>query len=420
MMTLVSNPISNASAVHRPGDTMSAILDRGKKFRVLHLIGSFETGGSETQAVQLVRLLHADSRCEVFAACLDRRGPLGAKLAAVGINDIPEYKLTSFHNWNAITQLRRLVWYLRARRISVVHTHDFYTNIFGITAACLAGVPVRIAARRESSSFRSSVKRAAERIAYRYATVVLANCADVKRQLVTEGVDERKIRVIYNGLDTQRFYLPESASRVQIANSFGLDPSKRFISLVANLRHAVKDHPTFLRAAARVSQQEPDTRFVLAGEGPLAGEIREFTTHLGVADRVIFLGRCDRVPDVLAITDVAVLSSVSEGFPNSVLEYMAAGCPVVSTDVGGVREMLTPGEGGYLVKPGDDAAMADSILNILRNPSLACSMREHGRRAAEQRFSCKALLENVLSLYDTLLQRPAASTEQLAMRAPRP
>ena len=417
----VSNPTTNKAGAYTFGDGNSTVLDQAEKVRVLHLIGSFETGGSETQAVRLVRLLHADSRCEVFTACLDRRGPLGAHLAAIGMTDIPEYKLSSFYNWNTIVQLRRFVSYLRERRISVVHTHDFYTNIFGMTAARLAGVPVRIAARRESSSFRGSAKRAVERIAYRFATAIIANCAEVKRQLVSEGVADRKVGVIYNGLNAEVFDSHAGVSRAQIATSLGLDANTRLISLVANFRHTVKDHPTFLRAAAKVNQQEPSTHFVLAGEGPLIGAMREFAAQLGIADRVSFLGTCDRVPELLAITDVAVLSSVSEGFPNSVLEYMAAGCPVVSTDVGGVREMITPGEEGYLVKAGDSSAMADSILKLLRDPSLARNMGTLGRRTVEQMFSCKAQLENVVSVYNSLLQRSSApSNQRFAMKAQRP
>lgn len=409
------------ASMHPPREGIATPFDPREKPRVLHLIGSFETGGSETQAVQLVRLLHADSRYKVFAACLDRSGPLSARLTEAGIRDIPEYKLTSFYNWNAIVQLRRFVSYLRAQRISVVHSHDFYTNIFGMSAARLAGVPVRIAARRESSSFRGAAKRAVERLAYRFSTAVVANCAEVKQQLINEGVPDRKIAVIYNGLNTEPFIERGGASRAQIAQSLGLDANKHHISLVANLRCRVKDHPTFLRAARKVSERKPDTHFVLAGEGPLLDEMRKLGAQLGIAGRVTFLGRCERVPDLLAITDVAVLSSVSEGFPNSVLEYMAAGCPVVSTDVGGVREMLTPGDSGYLIKAGDDATMADAILRILLDPSLARSLGAHGCRTVSQRFSCKAQLENVISLYDRQLQRPCAlPTQQFVMEARRP
>ena len=138
---------------------------------------------------------------------------------------------------------------------------------------------------------------------------------------------------------------------------------------------------------------------MLAGQGRLLNQMRELAANLGISNKVTFLGRCDRVPDLLAITDVAALSSTSEGFPNAVLEYMAAGCPVVATDVGGVREIINSAEMGCIVTPKDATAMSDSILMLLRNPSVARSLREAGRRTVTQRFSCRSQLDNVISLY---------------------
>ena len=130
----------------------------------------------------------------------------------------------------------------------------------------------------------------------------------------------------------------------------------------------------------------------------------EVARTLGIADRAFFIGRCTDVGTVLSISDVCVLSSSSEGFSNSILEYMAAGRPVVSTDVGGAREAIVHGETGYLVPPGDHEALAGHISSLLLSPEQARAMGERGRRRVSEKFSSLKQLQNVESLYNELLK----------------
>ena len=139
------------------------------KRNVLQLIGSFNQGGSERQAVQLSRLLHEDGRYEVNVACMDASGVLREGIDRLGIDEIPEYRLTGFYDWNAVSQVTRFARFLREREIDIVHTHDFYTNVFGMAAARLARVPVRIASRRETTGWRTRAQKKVERFAYRFA-----------------------------------------------------------------------------------------------------------------------------------------------------------------------------------------------------------------------------------------------------------
>ncbi|HEY0408258.1 MAG TPA: glycosyltransferase, partial [Pyrinomonadaceae bacterium] len=127
---------------------------------------------------------------------------------------------------------------------------------------------------------------------------------------------------------------------------------------------------------------------------------------------VFFTGRCGRVAELLAVSDVCVLSSKAEGFSNSILEYMAAARPVVATDVGGAREAVIEGETGYLVPAGDAALMAKRIVSLLKDTERARAMGEHGRSTIERRFSCEAQLETTLNLYHTLFARGRAGRER--------
>jgi glycosyltransferase involved in cell wall biosynthesis len=382
------------------------------------LIGSFYQGGSERQAAQLTRLLKESNQYHVHLACMDKSGALLDEVEQMGLADIPEYRLTSFYDRNALVQVRRFALHLQKRGIDIIQTHDFYTNIFGMAAARLAGVRVRIAARRETTGWRTPAQKIVERQAYRFAHTIVANSEAVRRQLLTEGVADRKIVTIHNGIDLDRLAVPESYNRRDALASFGLPtaPQLRFVTIVANLRHAVKDHPTFLRAARRVRAALPAARFVIAGEGELSGAMREMAAQLGIADETFFIGRAERVAELLAASDVCVLSSKAEGFSNSILEYMAASRPVVATDVGGAREAVIDGETGYIVPAGADKEMAARILALLENPEQARAMGERGRRLVEQRFSCAAQFAATHDMYDRLL---ATNAQRLARRIDR-
>jgi glycosyltransferase involved in cell wall biosynthesis len=372
---------------------------------VLHLIGSFHQGGSERQALQLARLMREGGRCRVDVACLDRRGSLLAEAERAGFGEIDEYPLTSFYDANFLAQLRRFVRRLREREIEVVQTHDFYTNVFGMCGAALARVPARIAARRETGGMRSATQKRVERAAYRLAHAVVANSETVAAQLAAEGVERAKIVTVHNGLDAARVAPRRGRTRAAARAAFGLpeDEGRPVVTVVANLRHPVKDYPTFLRAAARVAAEAPEAAFVVAGEGELTGAMRGLAGGLGVGPQTFFTGRCHDVADLLYASDVCVLSSKAEGFSNSILEYMAAGRPVVATDVGGAREAVVHGETGYVVPPGDDAALAAHIMRLLRSPSEARAFGEAGRRRVLEKFSCEAQLAATHGLYERLL-----------------
>ncbi|HKQ08530.1 MAG TPA: glycosyltransferase [Blastocatellia bacterium] len=385
---------------------------------VLQLIGSFHQGGSERQAVQLTRLLKTANRYDVHLACMDQSGALLDEVRQMGLRDIPEYRLNSFYDRNALVQVRRFALYLQKRGIDIVQTHDFYTNIFGMAAARLAGVRVRIAARRETTGWRTPAQKIVERQAYRFAHAIVANSEAVRRQLISEGVAGRRVVTLHNGIDLDRLRVPEDFNRAAALASFGLPtaPELRFVTVVANLHHAVKDHPTFLRAARRVREAWPSARFVIAGEGELTTAMQAMAAQLGIADETFFIGRAGHIAELLAASDVCVLSSQAEGFSNSILEYMAAARPVVVTDVGGAREAVRDGESGYIVPAGADEAMAARIIALLSDDEQARAMGERGRRMVEQKFSCAAQLSATEALYDRLL---AANARRVARPADR-
>lgn len=373
------------------------------KKRVLQFIGSFHQGGSERQAVALTKMLKDDGSFDVFAATLNNEGVLRSDIETFGLPEIPEFPLTSFFNPNFVRQVRGCAKYLRDNKIDVVHTHDFYTNVFGMAAASLAGVPVRIASKRETGGMRSAAQKFVENIAFGRASAIVANAEAVREHLIARGIASDKIAVIHNGIDISRFDVP--VDRAVVFDRYGLPVDSRIVTLVANLRHSVKNVPMFIRTAKRVTETLPDVHFVVAGEGELRSELEGIAVRVGVAANMHFIGRCDDVPALLGSSFACMLTSDAEGFSNSILEYMAARRPVVATNVGGAAEAVTPKVTGYLVQRDDDNWAAMHLTDLLRNPSMASEFGEAGRKVIEQQFSQTAQLTKTLELYHGLLGR---------------
>ena len=372
---------------------------------ILHLIPSFHQGGSEQQAVQLVKLLKADATYRVHVACLERDGVLLNEIESAGFTNIPEFRLNSFYDANMVRQLRRCSKFIRDNKIEIVQTHDFYTNIFGMAAAAIARVPVRIAAKRETG-MRSSLQRFIERRAFGLADAIVANAERVKKYLVESGVQGSKISVIHNGVDLERMRLTETDHQ-NILRELGLPASEsmQFVTIVANLRSAVKNQRMFLRAAAKVKSEVVNVGFVIAGEGELIDETKAFAAGLGLSEQAFFLGRCSNVADLLSISNICCLTSESEGFSNSIIEYMAAGKPVVATNVGGAAEAVVENETGFLVASNDDEPLADRLIELLKDRVKAERMGANARHVVEAKFSLAARKEKTLELYRDQLER---------------
>lgn len=327
------------------------------------------------------------------------------ELGEIVTDEIPEFRLTSFYDLNMVRQISRFVRFLRSSKIDIVQSHDFYSNIFGMLGARIAGIPVRIAAKRETG-MRSTRQLFIERRAFGLASALVANAEEVRKYLTAAGVDDEKIHVIHNGIDFSRFDVSAEAISGTV-QELGLPDGYRFITLVANLRSRVKDHAMFLRAAQIVAGSVKDAGFILAGEGELVREMKQMAAELGIAERTYFLGRCDRIPELLSASEICVLSSRSEGFSNSIIEYMAAGKPVVATDVGGAAEAIVDGKTGYLVPAGDSESMAEAISGLLHDSVSAEQFGREGRARALERFSTQAQLEGTMALYESQLRQNA-------------
>lgn len=368
---------------------------------VLQLVGSFHQGGSERQAIQLTRLLHEDKTHNIHLAALNNEGVLKPEVEQLGFTDIPEFKLRSFYDLNFLKQVRRCARYIKENNVEIVHTHDFYTNVFGIAAARLANVRLKIASKRETGGMRSLPQKIIEKRIFKTAEKIVANSEAVRNYLIGEGISREKIKVIYNGLDLRRL-TPKTTDRREVCAQIGLPANEniKFITLVANLRHRVKNQPMFLRVAEKVLRKFPNAHFVIAGEGELKAELENLAKELKIAENTHFIGRCEIVPELLSVSFACVLTSFNEGFSNAILEYMAAGKPIVATRVGGASEAIIENETGFLVESDDAETMARRLIELLESEERAAQLGKAGRKIAAETFSLAAQLAKTLELYE--------------------
>lgn len=378
--------------------------DRGTRPLALHLITSFEVGGTERQAVELLKRLNRE-RFDVRLAALRLEGVLYQEIAAL-FPQVPQFPLTRFYNANAAKQLLRLRALMKRERVSLVHAHDFYAGVLGASAARLAGVR-SIVCRRHLRLSDRRVHDWGTRYAHRLADRVLVNSEAIRDHILNSGcVAPEKIVVIRNGLDAVPISPTERQQRrAALLLELNLNADAKLVGMVARLQ-PVKGHRYFIEAAAQIAREEADAHFVLVGEGALRREIEAQAAQLGLTNRVHLLGDRKDAARIVAGFDVAVLASLHEGLPNTVMEAMAAGVPVVATAVGGTTELIADGETGFLVPPADAEALAQRILYALRNPDWSAHMAAEGCRHILDQFSMPRMVESVERLYDELMEAP--------------
>ena len=356
---------------------------------IAFVMSSFEPGGTERQMIELVRRLD-HSKWDVHVACLRSDGRWMHRVAEAAC--CRAFPITSFKRFSTLERLRDFGHWCRDRQFAVVHACDMTSNIFGLTGAALAGVPIRIGTRREITAGRSSTELAAQRAAYACAHVVVANAQAAADRLRLERVPAARIVVIPNGLDTSR-----TTSRPRT-------PPLRRIVMVANLRPE-KGHGVLIDAAVRLLAVSPDATFALVGGGHERARLEERVRNLGLAEAFTFHGHVEDVPAHLDRADIFVLPSTSEAFPNSVLEAMAAALPVVASRVGGIPEMIRDGATGRLVPPGDSRALAECLLDLMRAPAEAIRLGVAARADVAARFSFDRMVAGFERVYLAQLAR---------------
>jgi len=219
------------------------------------------------------------------------------------------------------------------------------------------------------------------------------------------GIEEKKIHVIYNGVDINKF--KPRPDRAKLRREFGLEEEKKIVLFVGRLYHR-KGLEILLRSIPPVLQEFSDVKFAISGTGFKKKEesLRNLAKKLEIEDYVTFLGYVpdEKLPDLYAASDIFVLPAIYENFPFAILEAQATGLPVISTKVGGIPEFLADNENGFLIDPGDSTQLTQRVLTLLQDPKLAKEMGRRGRSLIEEKFSWSLITSQVIDLYHKLLE----------------
>jgi L-malate glycosyltransferase len=332
--------------------------------RICFLIDNLSRAGTESQLLMLLRGLDR-SRIQPYLVLLDGAGAASQELEPRGC---PTLRLgfRSFFHPSFISTLWQLVRFLRREKTDILQLCFRDSTYFGVLAGTIARVKRIVLTRRNVGHWMTARDRRLMRFCQRFAHATITNCEACRRSVIEqERACPDRVFVIPNGIDLSRFALipPYQPKR---------NGELRRVGVVANLR-PVKGIDVLIRAAALVSRDFPNVVFSIAGDGDPA-PYRQLAEECGVTEKIQFLGPVADIPAFLAGLDVAVLPSRAEGLSNSLLEYMAAGRPIVATAVGGNVEVLANDGGSWLVPPDDTRELGRAILSAFRaDDSLAAS-----------------------------------------------
>lgn len=368
--------------------------------RVLFLSTSMGMGGADKQLLSAAQEIRSRGH-EVLIVSLTPLGPMGLEARSIGI---PTESLGMRRGFADPRGLVRLVRLVRAWRPDVLHSHMVHANIMARTLRPFVRVPAMVSTIHniyEGGRLRMAAYRLTNRLVDQM-TIVSQAAAD---RFVTEGIVPKELlRVIPNGVDTDRFRNVPASARESWRRSLGVE--QEFVWLAIGRFEIAKDYPNMLRGFVRVRERHLGAVLLLVGQGSLQGETEALAQAPGLGGAVRFLGVRHDIPELMSAADGYVLSSAWEGMPMVLLEAAAAGLPIVATMVGGNHEVVSDGESGFLVPPRDHDALGSAMLRLMGlSAAQRRAMGEGGREHVRTRYGVGQVAERWESLYREVLAR---------------
>lgn len=374
--------------------------------RLALVMTTLGVGGAEGQFVQLALALRRRGY-DVEVVCLHDETAAADTLRAAGIR-VDTGRAGSGPPLRRALRLVRCacqtVWRWRRCQPDVVHGVLLHGYVFAGLAARLAGVRIFVSSRRSLGMFKDAhpILRRAEAWVNRRTTLVVANSEAVREDtLRREHLPPARVEVIHNGLSSRP---PSADARTRVRTELSVPATAPVGITVANLIH-YKAHDVLLAGWTHVAARIPEARLWLVGEGPERPRLTRAIAQAGLDDRVVLLGSRRDVADLLAAADLLVHPSREEGFSNALLEAMAAGLPIVATDVGGNAEAVVAGLTGTLVPPDDPTALGAAVIDVLTQPDRGAAMGEAGRQRVVACFGDDRMVQAYDDLYRRLVRQ---------------
>ncbi len=357
--------------------------------KILHIVTDTNFGGAGQYLLYLLTQ-PAFHKVDVKVACPD--GELARRLNIAGINRVPISGKDISFSFGLTLELKRLI---RDVKPDIVHTHSCLS---GRISAKLSRIPVVYTKHGQVKPVRGRLKKWLNRVMSDvFSDGIIAVSQKVYRELVASGVKPSRVVCVMNGIDVSAF-TPKDARHLS-----GQSPKRNIVVGTAARLDPVKALDVLIDAARMVMNSLPEARFLIAGAGPMEETLKTKIQTTRLEPYIKMLGFVDDMKQFLSGLDIFVLCSRQEGLGLSALQAMAAGLPVVATDVGGLPEAVINDETGFLVPPGDAKLLAQAIVRLAIDPDMAAQMGVMGRKRVEQFFDSKEMAENTMNLYHAVL-----------------
>lgn len=361
---------------------------------ILHIISKLPVGGVENQLAMVVKR-YDRKRFQPFVCCLSGEDVVGREIEDSGTQVIYLNKLQHQFRWRIVRDIYNLI---KQKNIKIVRTHQYHANFYGRLAAIWAGVPCIVASVHNVYTIDKKIhRRIINRLLSRFTDKVVAVSEAVKDDILKyDGVKRDKVEIIYNGVDVNRFL---NVNGDLVRKEFGINMDAAVVGTVGRLTMQ-KGHKCLIDAISKIKNNFPEIAFLLIGDGPLKNDLEVYAETLGMKNNIIFAGTRRNIPEVLAAMDIFVFPSLWEGLGTAVIEAMAAGKPIIASDLPPVREMIEHERNGMLALVKNSTALAQSIKLLLDKKTFAESL---GRSAQEKASSCFSI-ETTVNKYSTLFE----------------
>lgn len=354
---------------------------------ILHLNAERTWRGGERQLAYLIEK-SLENGLEISLMCRDK-----SAIYRWCVDRGVQVVTAPFRNGLDVDTALRIKSYASRRGVSLVHTHSGRAQSLAYMALRLGMSTPVVAHRRVDFPLKSRGPSLAK---YKHEGVKAVICVSKAiGEMVREKIGDGKVRVVYSGIDFGRF--SDDPPTGFLHRELGWDPA---LPLVANVSALAshKDYPTFVRAAHRVLSAGVKCGFLIVGEGELRYELEKLSRSQPGGDSIAFLGFREDVPAILRELDVFLITSKTEGLGTTVIDAMYNALPVVATAAGGIPEMVSQGENGFLCPVGDDACLAERILELLADDAKRSAMGAAGKRTAGA-FGMDQMAEGVFGVY---------------------
>ncbi|HOW42783.1 MAG TPA: glycosyltransferase [Candidatus Omnitrophota bacterium] len=367
-----------------------------KKINVMHIQESLDVGGMENGIVNLANHLNGEY-FKVTLCCLNKMGSLCNRVNDKRVRIINMEQKEGL----ALFLVFKLIKVLRKEKIGIVHTHNFYSGLYGIIAARLAGIHVVIHGEHGTTILNKPIRILAMRFLSRCVDKLFAVSHDLKEELMKKlNISGTKIDVLVNGVDIEHFRAAKEAWNLK--NDLGIPVSNFIVGSVGRLV-PIKNFKLLIGVKKKLDLAGFNTSCIIIGAGPCRAELENYAKEIGT--EILFLGERDDISDLLAIFDLFVLTSLNEGMSNTILEAMACGKPVIATQVGGNLELVEENKTGFLVPSDNLEELFNAIVKLINNKKLLAHFGRCARDTVEQKFSLQAMVKNYEHAYLTLAQK---------------